>query len=259
MNSISQTLRALMLTAFAALTTTTLSAQSDIADAPRWQHEARIGFHLGGATPIPMPQEIREIKSFRPTMAIPLEYVLTRWSDSNPHWGLSTGLKIGNEGMITKARTKNYHTEVTGDEGERVAGYWTGDVETKATATRLTLPVMLAYRPNRNWTFRAGVYASLFLEKEFSGKVYDGYLRELTPLGQKTVFADGRYSNYDFSSSVRNFHYGARLGASLRVYKKWHVFTDLSFDLNELFEGDFHTVSFDLRPIYLYTGVSYAF
>lgn len=244
---------------FTLLATLTATAQYRIQEAPQWEFEAKVGFNIGGSSPVPIPREIRKIDSYRPTMGIPLELTATLWSDIWPYWGLTTGVKIGNEGMKTRATVKNYHTAIVGDQGETVEGYWTGGVETRATATRLSVPVLMAFRPNRNWTFRFGPTFSWLLEKEFSGKVYDGYIRENTPTGQRSEINGDRYSTYDFSNDIQTFRVGVRAGASLRVYRSFHVFTDLSADLTPLFKRDFKTITFDLYPIYLNTGVSYKF
>ena len=37
------------------------------------EYEVKAGFHIGGASPLPLPYEIREINSYNPTLAIPLK------------------------------------------------------------------------------------------------------------------------------------------------------------------------------------------
>ena len=60
-------------------------------------------------------------------------------------------------------------------------------------------------------------YVSYLTEGDFSGHVYDGYLREGDPTGPKIEFKDGRIATYDFSNRLRRFVYGAQMGISWRA------------------------------------------
>ena len=107
-----------------------------------WEYEVRAGVNIGGATPMPMPAEIRKIKSYSPKFNGTVEGVVTYWFDgNNSPWGLSTGLKVEEKGMITEADVKSYSTEII-QGSQRVAGYYTGSVKTQYNSTLLTLPVM---------------------------------------------------------------------------------------------------------------------
>ena len=78
-----------------------------------WEYEVRAGVNIGGATPMPMPAEIRKIKSYSPKFNGTVEGVVTYWFDgNNSPWGLSTGLKVEEKGMITEADVKSYSTEI---------------------------------------------------------------------------------------------------------------------------------------------------
>lgn len=226
---------------------------------PGWEIEIKAGFKIGGTAPIPLPEEIREIKGYNPTLSIPLEANITKWFGESRKWGLTTGLKLENKNMTTKARVKNYSTEIIGNGGEIVRGRWTGNVETKVRNTYITLPVLAAYRLNKRWALRAGPYVSVLTEGEFSGHVYDGYLREGDPTGSKIEFTDGRIAVYDFSDELRHFAYGIQSGASWRAYKHLNVYADLSWGLNDLFKSDFNTITFDMYPIYADFGIGYVF
>lgn len=237
------------------LCSTTLLAQQQ----SQWDYDLKVGIHIGGATPIPMPREIREIKGYDPTFTVPLEIMATRWLTDAPQWGVSFGLKAANQAMHTHARVKNYQTLIVGQDGASVSGYWTGHVETKYRATTLSLPVLLSFLAGDLWRLSAGLYASWSIRREFSGRVYEGYLREGTPIGQKSEFSGEHYSTYDFSEQLRAFAYGVRLGASRRVYRSWSVYTDLSAGLSPLFKRGFDTVTFPLYPIYASVGIGYGF
>jgi hypothetical protein len=224
-----------------------------------WEIEVKAGFRIGGTSPIPLPVEIREIKGYNPTLSIPVEAIVTKWLGGGRRWGVTSGLRLENRGMATKALVKNYQTEIIGDGGEIVGGHWTGKVKTKIRNTYITIPVLAAYRMNRRWTFRAGGYASVLTDGEFSGYVYDGYLREGDPTGVKVEFAADRVAAYDFSRELRRLDYGARLGASWLAFRHLNTFADLSWGLNSIFKRDFKTVTFAMYPIYADFGIGYVF
>lgn len=250
---------------FAALSLSAVNAQEDRSKSLiqsivlGWEIELKAGFKIGGTAPIPLPKEIREIKSYNPTLSIPLEANITKWLGENRKWGVTTGLKLENKNMTTKARVKNYSTEIIGDGGETVRGRWTGNVETKVRNTYVTLPLLAAYRLNKRWILRAGPYASILTEGEFSGHVYDGYLRDGDPTGPKLEFSDGRIATYDFSDNLRRFAYGIQAGASWRAFKHLNVHADLSWGLNDIFKSDFNTITFAMYPIYADFGIGYVF
>jgi hypothetical protein len=224
-----------------------------------WEIELKAGFKIGGTAPIPLPEEIREIKSYNPTLSIPLEANITKWFGKERKWGLTTGLKLENKNMTTKARVKNYSTEIIGDGGEIVRGHWTGNIESKVRNTYITLPVLAAYRLSKRWSLRVGPYASILTEGAFSGHVYDGYLREGDPTGPKLEFSDGRIANYDFSDNLNRFAYGVKAGASWHAFKHLHIYADLSWGLNDIFNSDFKTITFAMYPIYADFGIGYIF
>lgn len=223
------------------------------------EYEMKAGFHIGGASPLPLPHEIREISGYNPTLAIPIEGTVTQWLGKQRRWGVTAGLKLENKGMITRSRVKNYRTEIIGDGGEKVSGRWTGYVKTKMRTAYLTMPLLAAYRLDERWVIRGGAYVSYLTEGDFSGHVHDGYLREGDPTGPKIEFKDGRIATYDFSNRLRHFVYGAQMGISWRAFKHFNTFADLSWGLNGLFKSDFETISFALYPIYLNAGFGYVF
>ena len=79
--------------------------------------------------------------------------------------------------MTTEATVKNYSMEILGQGGERISGVWTGGVKTKVHTAGLTIPLMATYKLSSRWNVKAGPYFSYILSREFSGHVYEGYLR----------------------------------------------------------------------------------
>ena len=101
--------------------------------------------------------------------------------------------------------------------------------------------------------------SSYILSREFSGHVYDGYLREDNPTGPKVEFTDNKVATYDFSNDLRHFQWGLQAGAGWRAFKHLNIYADLTWGLNNIFKNDFHTITFAMYPIYLNIGFGYAF
>ena len=72
------------------------------------EYEVKAGFNIGGTSPLPLPVEIRKIKSYNPTMSIGIEGNVTKWFGPERKWGARVALRLENKGMSTDARVKNY-------------------------------------------------------------------------------------------------------------------------------------------------------
>lgn len=223
-----------------------------------WEFEMKAGVNIGGATPMPIPVEIRSIESYNPRLNASLEGVATKWLGSKQKWGISAGLKLEQKGMETGATTKAYSTEII-NEGNRVAGYWTGHVKTKYNSTFLTIPIMANYQINTAWKVRGGLFASVRVDGEFLGHVSDGYLREGNPTGEKLLFTDGKRADYDFSSDLNHLNWGAQVGGTWRAYRHFTVNADLTWAFKDIFKKDFKTITFSMYPVYLNLGFGYVF
>lgn len=223
------------------------------------EYSVKAGVSIGGTLPIPFPEEIRSIDSYSPSMAIALEGYARKWLDMNKNWGITVGLRLENKSMKTDATVKNYGMEIIGDGGERLKGNWTGGVNTKVNNSYLTVPVLATYKLTKRWNLMLGPYFSYLIEKDFSGNVYDGYLRENNPTGEKVIFEEGKSASYDFTSDLRNFQWGLQLGGEWRAFKHLNVYADLTWGLNDVFKKDFNTITFAMYPVYLNVGFGYAF
>lgn len=231
---------------------------AQLADCNGWEFEVKTGVNIGGATPLPIPKEIRSIESYSPKFNGSIEGTATKWFGREAQWGVSGGLRVEEKGMITGATVKNYGMEII-YEGSRVAGFWTGYVKTKYNSTLLTLPAMANYRINKAWKVRAGFFASLRLDGEFTGHVSDGYLRDTYPTGEKLTFTDGKSATYDFSPNLNHFHWGTQIGGTWHAYRHFTVNADLTWAFTDIFEKDFKTITFNLYPVYLNLGFGYTF
>lgn len=224
-----------------------------------WEYEIRAGFNIGGTLPQPFPEEIRSIDSYTPTLSVSIEGNMTKWLGVKQRWGIITGIRLEDKGMRTKATVKNYGMEIIGSDGNRLKGNWTGGVRTKVQNSYLTMPVLAAYKLNPRFTLKAGTYFSYLTGKDFSGHVYEGYLRENNPTGDKINFRNGAIATYDFSDDLRRFQWGVQLGADWKAFKHLKVYADLNWGANEIFKKDFETISFDMYTVYLNVGFGYAF
>lgn len=223
------------------------------------EYEIKAGFNIGGTLPIPFPAEIRSIDAYNPTLSITIEGNVTKWLGEKQNWGIITGLRLENKGMRTKATVKDYGMEIIGDKGEKVSGHWTGGVRTKVQNSYLTVPVLVAYKLTPRWNLKLGSYFSYLMDNDFSGHVYEGYLRENDPTGPKVEFTDGQVATYDFSSDLRKFQWGIQLGADWKAFKHLKVYADLNWGMDDIFKKDFKTITFDMYAVYLNIGFGYAF
>lgn len=228
-----------------------------------WEFELKAGVNfLGGTAPMQMPVEIRAIEGYKPRFGSAVEGVATKWfgtKKGEPEWGISSGLVIENRSMQSRARVKNYRTTVPMDNNTEITGHWTGMVEMEYTSTLLSLPVLANYRFNKDWKARAGLYVGYQLDGKFGGSVYDGYLRNGTPIGPKMELGEGQQALYDFTPDMQRWQWGARVGGSWRAYRHFSVNLDLNWGFSNLFKKSFKAIPFNMYPIYLQGGFSYQF
>ena len=224
-----------------------------------FEYEIKAGISIGGTSPLPLPREIRSIEGYSPTLCLSLEGDVVKWFGQDKRWGLLFGLRLETKGMQTKAQTKNYSMEIFGDGGERVKGNWTGMVKTKYRGTFFTIPLVASYKVNKRLRLDLGPYVSFGTSGNFSGHVYDGYLRENNPTGNKVQFEGDRIALYDFSDDLRTVQYGVQAGVNWKAYRHLTVSGNLMWGLNDIFKSDFDTITFNMYPIYLNVGFGYAF
>lgn len=224
-----------------------------------WEYSLKAGFGIGGTAPLPIPGEIRKIDSYRPGLNIAIEGTATRWIDPAKRWGVSVGVRLEQKSMETEATTKNYSMKILNANGGELAGLWTGGVHTRVENSYLTIPLLMNYKVSSRWKLVAGPYFSYLLEGTFDGDVYEGHLRTPDATGSKVVFEGDSRATYDFSENLRHFQWGVQLGGEWRAFKHLSVHADLTWGLNNIFEKDFDTVTFNMYPIYLNLGFGYAF
>lgn len=221
-------------------------------------YEVNAGTNIGGAAPLPLPAEIREINSYSPNLNLQIGATVTKWIDAKQKWGASVGLRMETRGMETKATVKNYGMAII-QNGEELSGRWTGKVQTKYHSQQLTIPITAVFRAHPRLRINLGPYLSFAFNNDFNGYVYEGYLREGDPTGEKVSFEGESRASYDFSDSLRSFQWGMQGGVSWTAYKHLLVNANLTWGCNNIFVSSFKTVTFNLYPIYLNVGFGYLF
>lgn len=212
------------------------------------EFDVRAGLNVGGTSPLPLPVEMREIRGFNPLLLPSLEGGAMFGIGDN--MGVRAALRYEYKGMWTSAMVRNYSMALTGDDGNSISGYWTGCVDTEVRNAFLTVPVGAVWKVGDRFSLQAGPYASLLLKGKFSGQVYDGYLRNGTPTGDRIVFSKGTSSPYDFSACYRKFHWGVHAGADYCLGTNLLASIGLDWGLNHVFVNSFEAVSFRMFPIY---------
>lgn len=223
------------------------------------EYQGRIQFSLGGASPLGIPAEIRKIESFKPKSPFGIEVNATKWLNDKQEFGIRAGVKYEGRGMKTKAKVKNYFTQIADDTGAQTTGYFTGHVITELDNYYLTVPILFVWNATEHWNFYGGVYFSLAANKDFSGYIYDGAFREGTPIGELTTFEGTAKGLYDFSDDINKFQWGNQIGAEYKTNSKWRFFADLTMANMQVFKSDFDAISFKMYNIYGNFGAAYHF
>lgn len=220
--------------------------------------KARLGYNIGGTSPIGMPRTIRSIDAYHltPSVMVGVDVALPL----HKRWGVTTGLHFENKGMKAKVTTKSYHMEMKKGDSQ-LEGLFTGHIKQDVAEWMLTLPIQATYKASDKVTLRGGPYFSLIMGHDFSGIAYDGYLRQGDPTGPKIEIGDveGEWATYDFSDKMRRMHYGIGIGADWEIVNHIGVSADLNWGLNGVFHNSFKTIEQTLYPIYANIGVFYKF
>lgn len=254
-------------------TTGNLQAQEDRSHSVIWsatrglEYEVKAGINIGGTSPLPLPEEIRAIDSYSPNACFAIEGNVIKWLGKEEKWGIILGLRVETKGMETKARVKNYGMEIIGisqnpdgsTDYRKTKGNWTGMVQTKYSGSFFSIPLLVAYKLSSRVRLQAGPYISFATNNTFEGYVYEGYLRENNPTGNKVQFDGDSTAPYDFSDDLRNVQWGIQAGVNWKAFKHLTVSGDLTWGLNDIFKKRFNTITFAMYPIYLNIGFGYAF
>ncbi len=219
--------------------------------------QLQAGLNVGGASPFPIPAEIRAINSFHPNLNLSLGFTATKWLNASD-WGVTSGLRFEVKSMDTDATVKNYGMTLI-DGGKELSGRWTGQVFTHYQSQQLCVPVLLTYRCNPAITVHAGPYFAYALRNYFNGHVTNGYLREGDPTGNKVEFDAQTQAEYKFHDNLRKFQWGAEAGIGWEALNHLMVNANLEWGCNGIFQHSFKTISFPMYPIFVNVGFGYEF
>lgn len=248
--------RRLILTMLLAVVSVSATLASDIFS--NLSYQMRIGYNLGGTSPIGLPAEIRSLDKFKPKSNLLLG--VDAYKPLRGNWGLSAGLTYENKGMETDAKVKNYHMSMRRG-GDVLSGRFTGNVVTDVEMAMVTLPVRAVYNISHRVRLMAGPYVSYVTSGKFSGYAYDGYLRDGSPVGQKVEMGhdEGERGEYDFSDDLRSWQFGVDVGADWYITKRFGVYVGLKWGVTPIFRSSFKTIEQKLYPLYGSAGIVYKF
>ncbi|MDR2282167.1 MAG: PorT family protein [Sphingobacterium sp.] len=221
----------------------------------KWEFDMSGGVKVGGAAPLSIPKEIRDIQSYG-LGGLPLFIKINTEYKVNPTWGIRTGLVLEGKGMYAKAGVKGYKTTFNGadDPSQNVRGYYYGDITTKVDNIYLTVPLQVTYQLSNRWDLQFGPYLSYALSRRFYGEAIEGYMRSETPTGEKVGVSNVAYN---FDSSIRKYDVGASLGARYGFGSGFHVLGQFDYGFNSIMNTGFESISFGLHNIYMNIGVGF--
>lgn len=215
----------------------------------------RVGYTIGGTTPLPIPAEIRSINGFSPRGGGMIGFE-AYWMASK-RWGFATGLHLSQQGFHTAADVKGYQMTTTGEDGESLSGYVTGTDVTNMESWAITIPLLVTFRISPRWNVSLGPYVTTYFANKFNGEAY-GYMRLENPLGQKLDLGKGSNS-YEFGDKMRTFGTGVELQFDWKATKHLNVFGQLDWGLLSAVDPKAKEVAFPMYPVYGTIGVAYRY
>lgn len=215
------------------------------------------GLNIGGLSPIPLPNNIRKIKSYNPGFnpSLGLEGIY----HFNKKWGLGLNPRLEYKGMKVKDSVMYFHTLIQmGEEGESSSfeGDFTGTNYTSSRNLYLSLPIFVEFTPKEKWNYRVGSYVALLLDSKFEGNVSDGYIRNGNSLGEKINVTSAKF---DFSEKLRKFDFGMYAGIKRDFGKHFSADVSLQWGLISAFPKSFSGISFPMYNVFGQLGAGYSF
>jgi len=224
---------------------------------------ARVGYVIGGATPIPLPAELRKINEFSPKGGVSLG--IDGYRMFSKRWGASLGAHFFWEGIHTSADVKNYYAWLSMD-GNVTKGYVTGTNVTNIEMWGVTMPLLVTCRVSPRWNLNFGPYLTYYFKQTFSGETYDtddgvGYMRVDTPTGDKMLFSRDQPSSYpdDFDKDMLPLGFGIELGFDWKAMRHMNVFGKLDWGLTNIWSPSFEAMSYKMFPVFFTLGVAYRY
>lgn len=237
------------------ISTTGIKSQTNIGS---FSHKIIVGYNIGATLPNNLPREVRSISAYWPQFTPQLGYNVSY--HFTERWSVESGIALDLKGMGVRDKVKYMYTDVNMD-GNNIKGYFTGRNETEVKITYATIPIRLSYHLNDTWSLKFGTYASYRYSSEFSGTVWDGYLRktedkdiinsELINIGEKDIAV------FDFGKDLRTFDFGFSMGFEHSFNRKFGLYTEATYGLIPVFPKSFTGIDMKMRNIYITVGMSY--
>ena len=223
----------------------------------KFQFKVTAGLNIGGLSPIPLPDNIREIKSYDPGFnpSVGLEGLY----QFRNKWSIGISPRIEYKGMKVKDRVMYFHTLIQMGEGSEAASFegdFSGINYTESKNVYLGVPIFVQFTPGEKWHYRLGGYFAFLLDSRFKGTVSDGYIRNGGSLGEKVEVTS---ASFDFSNKIRKADYGIYAGISRDVSTRFSVDLSLQWGLRSAFPSSFTGISFPMYNIYGQIGTGYRF
>lgn len=221
------------------------------------QFKVTAGINIGGLSPIPLPDNIREIKSYNPDFN-PSVGVEGLYEFRNK-WSVGISPRVEYKGMKVKDRVVYFHTMIQMGEGGEAASFegdFSGINYTESKNLYLGTPVFVQFTPDEKWHYRLGGYLAFLLDSKFKGTVSNGYIRNGGSLGEKVEVSS---ASFDFSDKVQKLDYGIYAGISRDVSDRFSVDVSLQWGMRSAFPSSFTGISFSMYNIYAQIGTGYRF
>lgn len=221
------------------------------------QFKLTAGINIGGLSPIPLPDNIREIKSYDPGFnpSVGAEGLY----EFRNKWSIGISPRVEYKGMKVKDRVVYFHTLIQMGEGAETASFegdFSGINYTESKNLYLGVPLFVQFTPGEKWHYRLGGYVAFLLDSRFKGTVSDGYIRNGGSLGEKV---EVNSASFDFSDKMHKADYGIYAGISRDLNEKFSVDLSLQWGLRSAFPASFSGISFPMYNIYAQIGTGYTF
>lgn len=219
--------------------------------------EVRAGWSIGGTMPMGLPASIRALNSY--TLQPNFQVAFDLGWQLKPWLAIEAGIGLENKAMSIDARVKSYDMVLSQEGSDPIAGVFTGNVISDASAWQICIAPRAAFWVRENVKLFVGPYIAPAISKSFKGYAYNGYIRQGDPTGARTDVGDTEQTrgNYDFSDDLRTISVGANFGVNWYVYKRLGVFADVTWAFNGAFKSSFTTIKQTMYPVYGTIGITY--
>jgi hypothetical protein len=133
-------------------------------------------------------------------------------------------------------------------------GSFTGKNTTRIHNCFITLPVAATCRLSERWEVQAGVYIAYLYAAHFKGTASDGYIRQGSPVGEKTIVDR---ASFDFSDRQRPFDYGPLIACEWSFSRRFAARGQIAWGLTPAFPSNFTGIPYKMYHIYGTLGLSY--